>query len=63
MKQLYVHPYFVEFLANTREEIIELPSELEALRRFVSETVTYNRRLEMFLNRQFDALANDSILR
>ena len=52
-----------EFLASTHEDIIELPSELEALRQFVSEEITYNRRLKIFLNLQFDILATDSVLR
>lgn len=55
--------HVIEFLANTYEDIIELPSELEALRQFVSEEITYNRRLKIFLNLQFDILATDSVLR
>ena len=55
--------HVIEFLANTHEDIIELPSELEALRQFVSEEITYNRRLKIFLNLQFDILATDSVLR
>ena len=55
--------HVIEFLANTHEDIIELPSELEALRQFVSEETPYNRRLKIFLNLQFDILATDSILR
>ena len=53
---------FAAFFADSREKLIAICSEMEALKKF-AESLSYNKKLDAFLRTEFDALAVNSLVK
>ena len=58
----YVLLCYVDFSAPSKEDAETIAAEICSLRDFVTR-LSYNKKLEAFLNEQFDRIATNSIVR